>query len=87
MQALAAETSEQVQDLFAEAKAEYRRRVGADEEIEIVDVVEDEPPPPPPKRPRPAEARGHGASRMPVMRVQRISSHSLPRRGLARHVR
>lgn len=50
--ALAAETAEQMQDLYAEARAEYQDRIAADEEIEIVDVVEDEPPPPPPKRPR-----------------------------------
>lgn len=52
LKTLAAETSEQVQDLYAEAKAEYRDRVTADEEIEIVDVVEEEAPPPPPRRPR-----------------------------------
>jgi Protein of unknown function (DUF5132) len=57
LKALAAETSEQVQDLVAEAKAEYADRAGADEEIEIVDVVEEEPPPPPPKRPRAGRGR------------------------------
>ncbi len=65
LEPLAAETTEQVQDLIAEAQAEYRERVSADEEIEIVDVVEEEPPPPPPKRPwarrgRAATARTEG---------------------------
>jgi len=57
LKSLAAETTEQVQDLFAEARAEYNDRISADEEIEIVDVVEDEPPPPPPKRPRAGRGR------------------------------
>jgi hypothetical protein len=61
LRALAAETTEQVQDLVAEAKAEYAERVTADEEIEIVDVVEDEPPPPPPKRPRAGRGRAAAA--------------------------
>jgi hypothetical protein len=52
VKSLAAETTEQVQDLYEEALAEYRDGQSADEEVEIVDVVEDEPPPPPPKRPR-----------------------------------
>ena len=52
LKTLAAETSEQVQDLYAEAKGEYQDRVTADEEIEIVDVVEEDAPPPPPRRPR-----------------------------------
>ena len=62
LRTLAAETSEQVQDLVAEAKAEYAERVSADEEIEIVDVVEDEPPPPPPKRPRAGRGRATAAA-------------------------
>ena len=62
LKALAAETSEQVQDLVAEAKAEYVDRAGADEEIEIVDVVEEEPPPPPPKRPRAGRGRARATS-------------------------
>ena len=62
LKTLAAETSEQVQDLFAEAKAEYAERASADEEIEIVDVVEEEPPPPPPKRPRAGRGRARAAS-------------------------
>jgi hypothetical protein len=57
VRSLAAETTEQVQDLLAEARAEYADRVSADEEIEIIDVVEDEPPPPPPKRPRAGRGR------------------------------
>ena len=57
MRALAAETTEQVQDLLAEARAEYQERAIADEEIEIVDVVDDEPPPPSPKRPRAGRGR------------------------------
>jgi hypothetical protein len=52
LQSLAAETVEQVQDLYAEARAEYHDRVAADDEIEIVEVVEEEAPPPPPRRPR-----------------------------------
>jgi hypothetical protein len=62
LRTLAAETTEQVQDLLAEARAEYRERLSADEEIEIVDVVEDEPPPPPPKRPRAGRGRAAAAS-------------------------
>jgi hypothetical protein len=58
---LAAEASEQFQDLFAEARAEYQDRTSADEEIEIVDVVEDEPPPPPPKRARAGRGRAKAA--------------------------
>lgn len=52
LKTLAAETSEHVQDLYAEARAEYEDRVTADEEIEIVDVVEEDAPPPPLRRPR-----------------------------------
>ncbi|MGE3909745.1 MAG: DUF5132 domain-containing protein [Chloroflexota bacterium] len=52
LKTLAAEATEQAQDLYAEARAEYRDRESADEEIEIVDVVEEEAPPPPPRRPR-----------------------------------
>lgn len=59
---LAAETTEQVQDLVAEARAEYQERTSADEEVEIVDVVDDEPPPPPPKRPRAGRGRSRVAS-------------------------
>jgi hypothetical protein len=57
LRSLAAETTEQVQDLYEEARAEYRERLTAEEEVEIVDVVEDEPPPPPPKRPRAGRGR------------------------------
>jgi hypothetical protein len=53
---LAAETSEQMQDLYEEAKAEYQDTLTAEDEVEIVDV-EDEPPPPPPKRPRAGRGR------------------------------
>lgn len=62
LKTLAAETTEQVQDLLAEAKAEYAERASADEELEIVDEVEDEPPPPPPKRPRAGRGRSRVAS-------------------------
>jgi hypothetical protein len=62
IRSLAAETTEQVQDLFAEAKAEYAERMSADEEVEIVDVVEDEPPPPPPKRARAGRGRARVAA-------------------------
>jgi len=57
LRSLAAETTEQVQDLYEEARAEYLDHVSAEEEVEIVDVVEDEPPPPPPKRPRAGRGR------------------------------
>jgi hypothetical protein len=53
---LAAETSEQMQDLYEEAKTEYQDTLTAEDEVEIIDV-EDEPPPPPPKRPRAGRGR------------------------------
>ena len=62
LRSLAAETTEQVQDLVAEARAEYQERISADEEIEIVDVIDDEPPPPPPKRPRAGRGGARAAS-------------------------
>jgi hypothetical protein len=62
LRSLAAETTEQVQDLYEEALAEYRDHQTADEEVEIVDVVEDEPPPPPPKRPRAGRGRRAAAT-------------------------
>jgi hypothetical protein len=62
LRSLAAETSEQVQDLLAEARAEYKERVSADDEIEIVDVIEEEAPPPPPKRPRAGRGRAAAAT-------------------------
>src|SRR3954466_14958466 len=48
---LAAETREQLQDLYEEARTEYQDTLTAEDEVEIVEV-EDEPPPPPPKRAR-----------------------------------
>ena len=62
MRSLAAETTEQVQDLLAEARAEYAERASADEDMEVVDVVEDEPPPPPPKRARAGRGRARAAT-------------------------
>ena len=50
-----------MQDLVAEARAEYAERASADEEIEIVDVVEDEPPPPAAEAP--ARGRPHPGGR------------------------
>jgi hypothetical protein len=58
---LAAETSEQMQDLYEEARSEYRDALTAEDEVEIVDV-EDEPPPPPPKRPRAGRGRARPAT-------------------------
>ncbi len=46
----AAETVEQIQDLYEEARAEYQE--GRSTEDGILEVVEDEPPPPPAPRPR-----------------------------------
>ncbi len=60
LKSLAAETTEHVQDLYAEARAEYLDHVSADEEIDIVDVVEEEAPPPPPRRPRAGRGRRAG---------------------------
>ena len=57
LKSLAAETTEQMQDLYEEARAEYHERLSAEAEVEIVDVVEDEAPPPPPKRPRAGRGR------------------------------
>jgi hypothetical protein len=57
LRSLAAETTEQVQDLYAEARAEYLDHAASDEEVEIVDVVEEEAPPPPPRRPRAGRGR------------------------------
>ena len=57
---LAAETSEQLQDIYEEARSEYRDALAAEEEVEIVDV-EDAPPPPPPKRPRAGRGRAAAA--------------------------
>ncbi len=57
LKTLIAETTEQMQDLYEEARVEYLEGRSADDEIEIVDVVEDEPPPPPPKRPRAGRGR------------------------------
>src|SRR5687767_5173576 len=62
VQSLVAETTEQIQDLYEEARAEYSDRVSAEEEIEIVDVVEEEAPPPPPKRPRAGRGRAAAAA-------------------------
>jgi len=61
LKTLAAETSEQMQDLYEEARSEYLDTQAAEDEVEIVDVVENEPPPPPPKRPR--AGRGRTAAR------------------------
>ena len=57
---LAAETSEQLQDLYEEARTEYQDTLAAEQEVEIVDV-EDEPPPPPPKRARAGRGRAAAA--------------------------
>jgi hypothetical protein len=52
---LAAETVEQIQDLYEEARAEYQE--GRSAEDGILEVVEDEPPPPPAPRPRAGRGR------------------------------
>ena len=52
---VAAETVEQMQDLYEEARAEYREGRSAEEGI--LEVVEDEPPPPPVPRPRAGRGR------------------------------
>lgn len=62
LKTLVAEASEQVQDLYEEARTEYLDASSADDEVEIVDVVEDEPPPPPPKRPRAGRGRSAAPS-------------------------
>jgi hypothetical protein len=51
----AAETVEQMQDLYEEARAEYED--GRSTEDGILEVVEDEPPPPPAPRPRAGRGR------------------------------
>lgn len=51
----AAETVEQVQDLYEEARAEYQDGRSSDEGI--LEVVEEEPPPPPAPRPRAGRGR------------------------------
>ncbi len=52
---LAAETAEQMQDLYEEARAEYQE--GRSNEDGILEVVEEEPPPPPAPRPRAGRGR------------------------------
>lgn len=52
---LAAETVEQVQDLYEEARAEYQE--GRSTEEGILEVIEEEPPPPPAPRPRAGRGR------------------------------
>jgi hypothetical protein len=60
MKTLAAETTEQIQDLYEEARTEYQDALAAEDEVEIVDV-EEEAPPPPPKRPRAGRGRAAAA--------------------------
>ena len=55
----AAETAEQLQDLYEEARAEYQE--GRSTEEGILEVVEEDEPPPPPA-PRPRAGRGRRAA-------------------------
>jgi len=59
---LVAESTEQIQDIYEEARTEYLEGVTADDEVEIVDLVEDEPPPPPPRRRRAGRGRSAASS-------------------------
>ena len=52
---VAAETVEQLQDLYEEARAEYQE--GQSTNDGILEVVEEEPPPPPAPRPRAGRGR------------------------------